>query len=78
MFGSVTDDIANSSDYNVHIEFLDDSGNVLEKNDTKVNRIEGGILAVAYLNEDNVKKVTAELRDGNGNVINSAESNTIK
>lgn len=78
VFGSVTDDIANSSDYNVHIEFLDDSGNVLEKNDTKVNRIEGGILAIAYLNEDNVKKVTAELRDGNGNVINSAESNTIK
>lgn len=78
VFGSVTDDVANSSDYKVHIEFLDDSGKVLNKNDTKVSKIEGGILATAYLNDDNVKKVTAELRDGNGKVINSTETTTIK
>lgn len=78
VFGSVTDDVANSSDYKVHIEFLDDSGKVLNKNDTKVSKIDGGILATAYLNDDNVKKVTAELRDGNGKVINSTETTTIK
>lgn len=76
--GSVTDDVANSSNYTVHIEFLDDSGKVIEKNDTKVNKIEGGVLASAYLNDNNVKKVKAELRDGNGKVINSTECTKIE
>ena len=78
VLGSVTDDVANSSDYTVHIEFLDDSGKVIQKNDTKAKNIQGGILASAYLNDNNVKKVTVELRDGDDKVINSTECNTIE
>lgn len=79
VLGSVSEDIAGSANYTIHIDFLDGSGKVIESNDTKVNKIgDDGILASAYLNKDNVKKVTAELRDSNNKVINTTECDIIQ
>ena len=61
----------------MHIEFLDDSGKVIESNDTKVSDIEGNILASAYLDDDDVDKVSVELKNTNDKVLYSAESDNI-
>ena len=77
VFGSLPSELSNSSDDVVHIDFYDGSGKVVQSNDTKVSKIEGNILGSAYLNENNIKKVSAELRDSNGKVISKAESTNI-
>jgi len=50
---------------------------VIESNDTKVSDIEGNILASAYLDDDDVDKVSVELKNTNDKVLYSTESNNI-
>lgn len=76
-FGSIPSDLSNSSDDVVHIDFYDGSGKIVQSNDTKVNKIEGNILGSAYVNDNNIKKASVELRDSNGKVISKAESTNI-
>ena len=76
VFGSVSANSTSPDDI-VHIEFLDDSGKVIESNDTKVSDIEGNILASAYLDDDDVDKVSVELKNTNDKVLYSAESDNI-
>ena len=55
-----------------------DNANVITPVNNKFRRdIEGNILGSAYVNDDNIEKVSVELRDGNGKVLSSAESNNI-
>ena len=77
IFGSIPSQLSNSSKDVVHIEFLDDSGKVIQSNNTKISEIEGNVLGSAYLNKNNVAKVSVELKDNNGNVISKAESTNI-
>ena len=76
VFGTVSANSTSPDDI-VHIEFLDDSGKVIESNDTKVSDIEGNILASAYLDDDDVDKVSVELKNTNDKVLYSAESDNI-
>lgn len=75
--GSIPSELTNSSKDVVHIDFYDSSGKIVQSNDTNVKDIEGNILGSAYVNDDNIEKVSVELRDGNGKVLSSAESNNI-
>ena len=77
VFGSIPSNLSNSTKDVVHIDFLDDSGNVVASNDTKVGQLNGNILGSAYINKNNVNKVVVELRDANGKAIASAESSDI-
>ena len=78
VFGTISPDLTNSSDNVVHVDFLDKSGKTVNSNDTKVGDIEGNTLASAYLDVDNVDKVSVELRDGDNKVLYSTESDNIK
>jgi hypothetical protein len=77
VFGSIPSNLSNSTKDVVHIDFIDDSGNVVAKNDTKVGQLDGNILGSVYINQNTVKKVVVELRDAGGKAIASAESSDI-
>ncbi|MDO5860282.1 toll/interleukin-1 receptor domain-containing protein [Methanobrevibacter sp.] len=77
VYGSVTNQDNASSDDIVHIDFYDNSGNVVKSNDTKLKNIKDNILGAAFVNKANISKVSVELRDSSGNVISTAESEEI-
>lgn len=77
VFGTVHSNLTNSSDDVVHIDFLDESGKVIESNDTKISDIEGNVLASAYVDDDDVEKVVVELRSTGDNVLYSTQSDNI-
>ena len=74
----VSSDLSNSTDNTLHTDFLDKSGKVVTSNETKVDDINDNTLASVYLDDNNVDKVSVELRDGDGKVLYSARSNNIK
>ena len=73
VFGSLSSNVSDSSNV-VHVDFLDDSGKVVMSNDTKVKDIEGNTLGIGYSNNNNVAKVSLELKDKQGKVLASAQS----
>ena len=76
VFGSISNQEKASSNYIIHIDFYDDSGNVVKSNDTKLKDAKDNILGAAFVNKNNVAKVKVELRD-NDKVISTAESSNI-
>ncbi len=78
VYGTVSSDLSNSTDNTLHTDFLDKSGKVVTSNETKVDDINDNTLASVYLDDNNVDKVSVELRDGDGKVLYSARSNNIK
>ena len=77
VFGSISNQENALSDYVIHIDFYDDSGNVVKSNDTKLKDAKDNILGAAFVDKNNIARVEVELRDNNGNVISAAESNDI-
>ena len=77
VFGNVTNQNENTSNYVVHVDFMDDSGKVVKTNDTKLKNIKSNILGVALVNKNNIEKVSIELKDDDGNVISTTESDNI-
>ena len=77
VFGSISNQENALSDYVIHIDFYDDSGNVVKINDTKLKDAKDNILGAAFVDKNNIARVEVELRDNNGNVISAAESNDI-
>ncbi len=65
------------SDYKVHTDFYDDSGKVIETNETKFSNVDGNTLATAGMDDDKVAKVTVELQDKSGNALYTGESSNI-
>lgn len=77
VFGSINYENA-SSDCVVHTEFCDNTGKVLKTNETKFSSITDATLCKCLVSGGNVSKVIVELRDSNGIVLASAESENIK
>ena len=77
VFGNVTNQQNGSSNYVVHVDFMDKSGNVVKSNDTKLKNVKNNILGVAFLNKNNIEKVSVELKDESGNTLAVAESDNI-
>lgn len=78
VFGSIPSQLSNSSKDVVHTDYYDDSGKIVHSNDTKIGDTEDNILSRAYLDNGDISKVSVELRDSDGNVISSAESEHVK
>lgn len=76
VFGSIPSNLSDSSNI-VHIDYLDESNNVVMSNETKVGDIDGNTLGIAYADNNNAVKVHLELRDSAGKVLASTESNNI-
>jgi hypothetical protein len=76
--GSVPDGLSNSSDDVVHVDFYDDSGKVVESEDTKIAEFDGHNLGSAQTDDDSIAKASVELQDSKGNVISSAESSDVE
>lgn len=76
VIGSVPSNVS-GSDYTVHTDFYDDSGKIIETNETKLDKIDDTTLATAGMDDDNVAKVTVELQDKSGNALYTGESSNI-
>jgi hypothetical protein len=76
VIGSVPSNVS-GSDYTVHTDFYDDSGKVIESNETKLDKIDDTTLATAGMDDDNVAKVTVELQDKSGKALYKGESSEI-
>ncbi len=77
VFGTIADNLSNSSDDVVHIDYLDDAGNVVDSSDSKIGEIEGNILGSIDVSKKDISKVSVELQDKKGNVLYEIESDNI-
>ncbi len=77
VFGTIAESYNNSSKDVVHIDYLDDTGNVVDTSDTKIGDIEGNILGSIDVDKKDVSKVSVKLQDKNKKVLYSIESNNI-
>ena len=76
VFGTVSENLTNSKDV-VHIDYYDASGKVIDSSDTKVSDIEGNTLGSIEVDNKDTSKVSVELKDADGKVIYSEESENI-
>lgn len=76
VIGSVPSNLS-GSDYTVHTDFYDDSGKVIESNETELDKIDDTTLATAGMDDDKVAKVTVELQDKSGKSLYTGESGNI-
>ena len=77
VFGTVSPDSSNSSGDVVHVNFYDGSGKVVGSSDTKIGDIEGNTLGSIDTDNNNTVKVSVELKDKDGKVLFSEESDNI-
>ena len=78
VYGSVPSELMNSSKSIIHVDFYDDSGNIIKSDETKLKDFDGHALDACLVGKKKVDKVVVELRDGDGNVLSSAETDKIK
>lgn len=75
VYGSFSSNV-NDTDV-IHIDYCDDSGNVVFSNETKVKDIDDTTLGLGYAEKNNIAKVSVELKDNAGKVLASAESSDV-
>ena len=76
--GSVSEGTNSSLDETVHVDFLDETGKVIDSTDTKISKVEGNILGSVDVSSKNVAKVSVELQDKNKQVLHKVESENIQ
>jgi flagellar basal body-associated protein FliL len=78
VYGSVPPELSNSSKAVIHTDYYDDSGKIIKSDELKLKKFDGNTLDACLVGKEKVAKVVVELRDANGNVLSSAESDNIK
>ena len=76
VFGTVSDDLSNSSNDVIHIDFYDKDGKVIDSSDTKIKDMDGNILGSLDVNKKDVSKVSLQLKDDD-NVLYNVDSDNI-
>lgn len=77
VYGNIADNSNYSSKDVIHIDFYDKNGKVVDSSDTKISDATGNILGSIDTSDDNVAKISLELRDSDKKVLYSAESDNI-
>lgn len=77
VYGSLPSDLNDTSKYSVQTKFYDDSGKVIQTNESKFDDIDGTTLCQCLVSDGNVSKVTVDVLDDASKVISTTESNNI-
>ena len=77
VFGTVSDDLNDSSKDVIHIDYLDRNGKVVDSSDTSLKEMDGNILGSIDVTDKNVEKISLVLQDSNKKVLYSEESDNI-
>ena len=77
VFGSVSSDIDTSANYVIHTDFYDSSDKIIKSNDAKLTSTKDSTLCKCLVGDEEVAKVSVELRDSNNNVVASDETTQI-
>ena len=78
VFGSISDELKNSSDSVIHVNFLDENGNVITTDKVKINKVDETLIDKCLVGKEKVASVSVELYDAGGNLLSSAVSDNIK
>ena len=77
VFGSVSPDIDTSAGYLIHTDFYDSSDKVIKSNESKLTSTKDSTLCKCLVGDEEVAKVSVELRDSSNNVVASDETTEI-